>query len=242
MARYACSDFHGRYDLAELAINRLESNDHLFYLGDAIDRGPRSLDTLNLLINHPQVTFLLGNHEDMMFKAMTGKKTDIVAIDCYQYSRAEAKRVWYANGGYSTSEELLILQDRDPEAFQTLINKIKNARRVYALVNDIGQTIVLTHAGFTPGCYTPFPDRQLWNRIHIKHEWPQESIFSNVIIVHGHTPVQYLQDNFVPSPYWYCDNHKVGIDLMSAYSGFSVMLNLDTWKSVVLEGDHSYDL
>ena len=52
MARYACSDLHGRYDLAEQVIAHLNPSDTLYFLGDAIDRGPSSWDALMLLLTH----------------------------------------------------------------------------------------------------------------------------------------------------------------------------------------------
>lgn len=252
MSQYACSDFHGRYDLAKLAISHLEPDDHLFYLGDAIDRGPRSLDALNLLINHPQVTFLLGNHEDMMLKVMTRRETDIVKIDCYQYSHVEAEQVWYNNGGTPTAEELINLRERAPKAFQTLMDKVSNAKRLCTYTNALGQHVVLSHAGFTPGKLNPDPDQQLWDRDHIFHgwdiseDWPQGPEFENTIIVHGHTPFWHFSRNktlSLSSPYWYCQNHKVCIDCWSAISGLAMMTNLDTWKNILLKAeDYHHDL
>lgn len=40
MATYACSDLHGRLDLLEQIQSFLKSDDRVYFLGDAGDRGP----------------------------------------------------------------------------------------------------------------------------------------------------------------------------------------------------------
>ena len=246
MARYVCSDLHGRYDLAKQIIDYLGPNDHLYFLGDAIDRGPYGLDTLMLLINHPQVTFFKGNHEDMMFKTLVGGSCDHVMIDHYEYLRREVINIWLQNGGGNTILDLDDLRERDPEEFTSLMTRVSDLRCRMVLTNKRGETVVLSHAGFQPGHISPAQDQELWDRDHIEWpSWPDEPALVNTIIVHGHTPIQYIreyQDEFDPSPYWYCDNHKVCIDLMSAYSGYAMMVNIDTWESIAFEGEHRYDI
>lgn len=70
---YAISDIHGMYDAYEEAISKLNKKDHLYIIGDVIDRGPDGIKILLDIIerqkdsqNGPEITFLLGNHELML--------------------------------------------------------------------------------------------------------------------------------------------------------------------------------
>lgn len=93
---YAIPDIHGRADLLELAVTRIR--DHLgarrgriITLGDYVDRGPRSAEVLEILMNwpaqHPSLVALKGNHEAMMLAVCRG----------------EAKLEWWVhNGGGQT--------------------------------------------------------------------------------------------------------------------------------------------
>lgn len=70
---YAISDIHGMYDAYEEAISKLNKKDHLYIIGDVIDRGPDGIKILLDIIerqkdfkNSPEITFLLGNHELML--------------------------------------------------------------------------------------------------------------------------------------------------------------------------------
>lgn len=67
---YAISDVHGMYGSYDEAIKRMSPNDHLYIIGDAIDRGSEGIKILQDIIrrkndtrNNPEITFLLGNHE-----------------------------------------------------------------------------------------------------------------------------------------------------------------------------------
>lgn len=243
MARYACSDLHGRLDLANRVIARLQPEDHLYFLGDAIDRGPQSFATLVLLLNHPQVTFLMGNHEDMMVKAMLGERTDEVSIDRYRYFRYEVEQIWFQNGGYDTAERLADLRERDPEEFYSMMNRVSNLRFREVITNALQETVVLCHAGFQPGHMHPESSRQLWDREHLRYRWPRENTFATTVIVHGHTPIQTVmsyQEEDVPY-YRYAEGHKIDIDLGAFFSGQTCLLNLDTWEGTLIEGDHIYD-
>jgi len=69
---YVMSDIHGhraRYESIMSQIN-LQPDDHLYVLGDCIDRHPDGLEILKELYYMPNATVLLGNHEHMMLQAL----------------------------------------------------------------------------------------------------------------------------------------------------------------------------
>lgn len=65
---YFVGDIHGELALLMRALQRCRFNfdkDRLFSVGDMIDRGPQSLNTLELL-NEDWFFAVIGNHEDML--------------------------------------------------------------------------------------------------------------------------------------------------------------------------------
>ena len=90
---YAMSDIHGMYGSYMEAINRLGENDHIFILGDVIDRGENGIKIIQDIMrryknpqNNPKITFLLGNHEIMFLQTVNimfrygMDKSDIVEL------------------------------------------------------------------------------------------------------------------------------------------------------------------
>lgn len=70
---------------------RLQPADQFVVLGDAIDRGPQSKQVLDLLAqveDSCQLTFVLGNHEEMLLDVLAGDRPD----------------AWLHHGGAATLE------------------------------------------------------------------------------------------------------------------------------------------
>ena len=84
------SDIHGHISRFKSIMKqiRLKKTDHLYVLGDCIDRHPFGLPILKELYSKPNVTVLLGNHEHMMLDALTKRHPDNEYI-----------WRWYRNGG-----------------------------------------------------------------------------------------------------------------------------------------------
>lgn len=101
MATYVISDIHGylsrMFDVLRIA-NFDWDNDELYVLGDVIDRGPESAEALHWAVEEApdNVHFLLGNHEDMAYRALL-QVVDDVPIDNILYNDP-----WSWNGGYKT--------------------------------------------------------------------------------------------------------------------------------------------
>jgi len=92
---YVMSDIHGfrtRYGSIMSQIN-LQPDDHLYVLGDCIDRHPDGLEILKELYYMPNATVLLGNHEHMMLQALSAQQKNDAAL-----------RLWYHNGGRVTHD------------------------------------------------------------------------------------------------------------------------------------------
>ena len=225
MAIYACADLHGRYDLYQKIKAFIKPEDMVFFLGDAGDRGPDSWKLIKAIYNDDQFIYLMGNHEDMLWRAAE----EYIGLRNGSSNRRNLER----NGGRQTFEDMIY-----DEEFHHWINAIRNLPRIdvyYSKENNF--EFVMTHAGFTP--LTTEIDF-LWDRDHFADEWPSwNEDFERVIIVHGHTPIGLMgieeknMDDEVGA-FWYCDNHKVNLDVGAVWNDSTVLLNLDTLDEEII--------
>lgn len=75
---YAISDIHGHYDEFMEMLKKIDfkDEDELYVLGDCIDKGPKSIDTLLYCLEHENIHMCLGNHEFMMYQYIRSIKQD----------------------------------------------------------------------------------------------------------------------------------------------------------------------
>ena len=174
---YALTDIHGRFDLLELALAEIERRGgfkRLVFLGDYVDRGPRSREVVERLIELDRaenVVCLMGNHEKMFvdFADSEGRHGDM----------------FLSNGGRETIESYLTpAGDLDRTAMSqhaswmsSLPLWFEDGRRVYV------------HAGILPGeaIEDQPPSVLIWSRMHDFFSATRSQM--GAYVVHGHTPV-----------------------------------------------------
>ena len=94
---YCVSDIHGEPDKFEqmLELIRFSDEDHLYILGDVIGRSAMGVDILWRVMDAPNMTMLLGNHEQMCLSTLD------------THNEFGARDLWRMNGGMPTYRELL---------------------------------------------------------------------------------------------------------------------------------------
>ena len=218
VATYAVADIHGNWKVWKAVKAFLKPGDTLYVLGDCADRGERGWDIIKEAINHPQVKYIKGNHEDMLASAIRGAHEDGAYGHGY-YNLA-------CNGGAVTYNDWAC--DGSREEWADVLDKLPLSC-IYHNVD--GKRIWLSHAGLTPlNQEVDF----LWDREHIFDNWPEEG-YENTYIIHGHTPCMYLAEDLnleyeVDNPLWYCDGHKCCIDNLTVLHKAALLLNLDTFE------------
>ena len=242
-ATYAISDLHGRYDLWSKARDYLQEDDTLICLGDCIDRGPDGIKIVDEMRARPNTTYIKGNHEDMAAAAIYD-----LCQEPEKSWHGGSGDIWFSNGGYKTYEALTEYPEQKQLEYADFFRDLPLQ---YEYLNAMGEKVILTHAGFTPGKRGDL----LWDRASFHDIWP--SIYKDTKIIHGHTPVQYLEfwfgynehhifksidmdevyDRWEPHAIWYCGGHKCDIDLGTAASSKTMLLNLDTWEEIYFFGD-----
>lgn len=90
---YVIGDVHGELSALRALIDNLKIKPHdkIIFLGDCVDKGPKTRETLDCLLglsNKIQTVFIKGNHEEMMLAAIDGNK--------------RAQHFWLKHGGQET--------------------------------------------------------------------------------------------------------------------------------------------
>lgn len=170
-------DIHGCYNrlmtqLEELQFNRHE--DLLISVGDLIDRGPQSLECLDLIMEKWFVC-VRGNHEQMAIDALAGKNVNL----------------WFHNGG-----DWFNRLDYDQEVLaKALIARAENLPYVIELATR-GKTIVISHADYPDSEYAfdkPIGLQDaIWSRERISALGDNigKPIAGADAFYFGHTPIQ----------------------------------------------------
>ena len=257
---FATADWHGCGKAAKEILEWLEPEDTLYFLGDAIDRGPDGIALLDTLLQRPNTYFLKGNHEEMMNLAL-----NYLAKDNHLF--VPTAQHWFQNGGDVTWE---VLKNKNKEEILEYQTKIKNMYYNCIYQSPNGHWVILSHAGFTPFCNRePRDNNPLWNRSHFVDKWDEGGEYGELepkdtYLVHGHTPVQYLRfeygyrdktnlstkemkhkndwykgrDLITPKIIRYCDAHKFDIDMCTIVSKRVALLDLDTFKEIYFEEEN----
>ena len=175
MSTWAITDIHGCGNTFNALLNSIHftPEDTLFLLGDYIDRGPRSKEVLDTILQLRQegytVECLLGNHDWVMLHALEEPDTEEARNWKNYFGGRETLRSFGTTSEQGIGKEYIeLLQSMD----------------YYREYNDL----ILAHAGLNLTIDNPLVDREamLWAR-YGDRKLPQGWLKGR-IIVHGHTP------------------------------------------------------
>lgn len=197
---YAIGDIHGRHDLLKSLLALIDDHSaamnekgshHIIVLGDMIDRGPDSravIRTLRELGRKSEITVLLGNHEEMMLRAIDGEPG--------------VMKAWLRFGGDATLRSFGIEPPQGDFDQPALIRAIKDAIPERWLewlrglpVSARSGDYFFCHAGIRPGVDLKRQDRS--DLIWIRDDFLSSDEAHGVVVVHGHsiTPDVELRHN-----------------------------------------------
>lgn len=190
---YAVGDIHGRADLLEMLIARIDAHiaakpvtrPILVFVGDYVDRGRSSREVLDLLIKCDtahEAVFLRGNHDDLMLKFLTSP---------------ELLREWQKIGGIETLMSYGLQPAMNPDsanqaeianAFDGLLPQ-NHRRFLESLVPSFScGGYFFVHAGVRPG--VSLAEQKEEDLLWIRDEFLLHEEDFGRIVVHGHTPVR----------------------------------------------------
>ena len=221
MRAYAVGDIHGRLDLLDDLLGRIDADDGrraraettIIFLGDLVDRGPDSAGVVERLrlLSEPgrRVRFLAGNHEEILLQSLDG---DLKALRllCRIGGRETALSYGLSEGDYDRFgfEELAEALDKSvPAAHRRFLDSFED-------MITLGDYLFV-HAGVRP-------DRPLDEQRTADLRWIRGSFLDHrgrlaKRVVHGHTIASEVE--FRP--------HRIGIDTGAYASGRLTALGLE---------------
>ncbi|MBE7219662.1 MAG: metallophosphoesterase [Caulobacteraceae bacterium] len=229
---FAIGDIHGGADLLAALLEHARTQPRqaaqrtIVQLGDLIDRGPRTLATLDLMAEAARLAAadtaigLMGNHEQMLVFALSGMG----------YRQAQIYELWIDNGGAAVLRECFGAKWRQRpaalrEALGSRLDLLRGLRSHWR-----SGDVLFVHAGLAPdmsaetflakpwdeGFATPSEDEH-WS--WIRAPFLQAASHHGLFVCHGHSPHDGLQ---VP-PAAAIARHRLNLDVGSTRTGMARM-------------------
>ncbi|MDO9490535.1 MAG: metallophosphoesterase family protein [Sphingomonadaceae bacterium] len=217
---YAVGDIHGRLDLFDRLMKRLEADRarwsgeaEVVLLGDYIDRGPDSAAMLDLLAadlpGWASWTLLKGNHEQAMLDSIDGDRRALRAW--LEHGGREALRSYGAPAriALGNDDEAIVaeLHARVPAAHIALLRRLQLTRRI--------GDYLFVHAGIRPG--VPVEAQEERDLLWIRSEFLDCKDDHGCVVVHGHSITRDVSERA----------NRIGIDTGAYASGKLTALVLE---------------
>lgn len=228
---YAVGDIHGRIDLFDALLARIEADDAarapaettLVLLGDLVDRGPHSAQVIERTMQlrdsgRFSLRLLLGNHEEVFISAASGDPKgarsliqigDITTLTSYGITPEEA------NEGTFVDLAALLVQ-RVPREH---VRFLKEAGEDWARIGDY----LFVHAGIRPG--VPLDEQRTSELRWIRGGFLDSNADHGFVVVHGHTITERIEQR----------PNRIGIDTGAYRSGVLTALALEGEARWVLQ-------
>ena len=218
---YAVGDVHGRFDLLQDLIARIEADNavrpasdvHVVMLGDLIDRGPQSREIVDYFLKGAPAFaswhFIMGNHEEMLLKLIDNPDSSLMP----QFLRFGGRETFESYGAPQRVLDTPDLYSPDtlpfyvPEEHRAFMRRMEDG----ILVGDY----FFTHAGIRPG--VPLDDQEQQDLRWIRKGFLESDADHGMIVVHGHT----VLDEVEVRP------NRIGIDTGAYASGKLTALGLE---------------
>ncbi len=190
---YAVGDIHGCYDKLLVLMKKIDidfESDTLVFLGDYIDRGPKSFEVVAYLTDLQQryanTIFLKGNHEEMLERYLSG----------------EDRITYLVNGGQQTLESYMNRprSEDEPVIPSTHLDFFKTLRIYYET-----QNYIFVHAGLKNK--VPLEKQKTEDLLWIRRRFIESKYDYGKMVVFGHTPLH--EPLLLPN--------KIGIDTGAVY-------------------------
>ena len=96
--RIFIGDVHGHYDglMRLLAMIDPDASDQVYFVGDLIDRGPKSAQVVEFVRQGPYQC-VLGNHEQLLLDAFQTGEVDMSILQAWLYSGGQATLASYSD-------------------------------------------------------------------------------------------------------------------------------------------------
>ena len=193
---YAFGDIHGRLDLLERLMSRVDTDilrrpatrPILVFLGDYVDRGPCSRETLDWLLQRKELNeciFLKGNHEQILVNCLDKPR---VFDQWLRLGGVETLASYGISCGRPTNRAKVVeLQDAFHRALPRAHLKFFREQQLSFYLGDF----FFAHAGVKPN--VELSRQKEADLLWIREEFLTSKEDFGKIIVHGHTPTHEIE-------------------------------------------------
>jgi serine/threonine protein phosphatase 1 len=218
---YAIGDIHGRNDLLQALLAKIEADDaargpadtQIIFLGDLMDRGPDSagvIETAMALGQRRKVRYLMGNHEEVFLSACRKNDPKVTrfflriggeeTILSYPISRAEYISLDMEQLSARLSEIV-------PEAHLDFVESFEDQ----IVIGDYA----FVHAGIRPG--VPLAEQKVSDLRWIREDFVGQRGDLEKVVVYGHTIYDDIEER----------GSRIGIDTGAYKTGRLTALGLE---------------
>ena len=224
--KYAVADIHGCYEEYMELIQKinLAEEDHLYILGDALDRGPEPMKIILDLVQRKNITYIIGNHDYLFLYFIRKLGLDLSSVSNMSSDDTVDFQAYLEDGGLVTIEAFMKLSSAEK---QTVYDFLENAN-VYDEVIADNKRYILVHAGISD-----FKEEKSMDAYDVLDFICERTDYSrryfqnnNTYMITGHTPTMYI--NRDGSSNVYIGKGHIAIDCGSNSGGQLGMICLDT--------------
>jgi serine/threonine protein phosphatase 1 len=217
---YAIGDIHGRLDLFEQLLAKIDADDtargetdtHLILLGDLVDRGPDSAGVVERamqLCASGKCRVLIGNHEEVLIRTWEGDRR-IAGL----FARIGGRETLLSYGVSEEAYEAADLQEL-VELTRTHVPEahIEFMRGFEEMIPE-GEYLFV-HAGIRPG--VPHDEQSREDTRWIRRDFLEDERDHGAMIVHGHTIAEQVVER----------HNRIGIDTGAFATGKLTAIGLE---------------
>ena len=237
--RYVISDIHGCYEEYMEFLEKIklsEANDHLYILGDVLDRGPEPMKVLLDIITRQNVTYITGNHDYLFCYFIYKLGLDLSTTETMSEADISDFRAYLLDGGITTIESFMKLSLEERQAVYDFLKNAKAYDEV--LVDD--KRYVLVHAGI--GGFREEKDLTEYDALDFicgRTDYGKRYYKDrNTYMVTGHTPTMHIHADKEATIY--IGNGHIAIDCGCVYGKRLAAYCFETEENVYVDAREKY--
>jgi len=197
MPTTAVGDIHGNFlaleDLLARVVPELDREDTLVFLGDYIDRGPRTRDCVERIIRLREeaefsVATLLGNHEQWMLRSMSDASCHswIFGMDAFETIASYSVDAAHALRDAMELQGMSMITEKTQLPYKIFFDLVPPSHIRFFQSLDLfhrNTDVICVHAGVDAegGMIAPIPDQIVWGSGDFPEEYRGEAR-----VVYGH--------------------------------------------------------